>query len=240
MDFELLKTSKRDPEKCILGEDRKAGVFLFGTRTLCQEFAESSFKSSDGTFQITPHLFYQVVLFLARIGGCYITCMIGLMKKKDKASYRALYGIMFSTFQSWGLRTDWTGDYYMMYFETVARTTLQVNIVLFLPVVVVILLLLFTLLLLLIFRRLPALTLLYNSHFVPMVRQTAFDCREQLRLHLFRLARPTPSETVNFSLDLGLSVAGRQRTKKLGLQIFSLNGSNGQFSLLLHWATTML
>ena len=86
----------------------------------------------------------------------------------------------------------------------------------------------------------PALTLLYNSHFVPMVRQTAFDCREQLRLHLFRLARPTPSETVNFSLDLGLSVAGRQRTKKLGLQIVSLNGSNGQFCLLLHWATTML
>ena len=37
-----------------------------------------------------------------------------------------------------------------------------------------------------------------------------------------------------------LSVAGRQRTKKLGLQIFSLNGSNGQFCLLLHWATTML
>ena len=63
----------------------------------------------------------------------------------------------------------------------------------------------------------PALTMLYNSHFVPMVRQTAFDCREQLRLHLFRLARPTPSETVNFSLDLGLSVACKVTDKLDGV-----------------------
>ena len=57
-----------------------------------------------------------------------MTCMFGVMKKKDRASYRVLYGMIFSSFTTWGLRTDWTGDYYMMDFETIARTCLQVTI----------------------------------------------------------------------------------------------------------------
>ena len=54
IDTELLRSAKLDPSKYILAQDLTAGVVLFGTRTLCQEFVEASFKSLDGTYQIDP------------------------------------------------------------------------------------------------------------------------------------------------------------------------------------------
>ena len=42
----------------IPGEDRH--IFLLGTERTARQFSESKFKSGDGTFAITPRMFYQV------------------------------------------------------------------------------------------------------------------------------------------------------------------------------------
>ena len=86
----------------LVGEDRESEVWLFGTKNLAKEFCYSTFKSSDGTFKISPRLSYQgcidiagntlisiisVLLFLCWVGGVYITSFIAVMPGKTKSLY---------------------------------------------------------------------------------------------------------------------------------------------------------
>ena len=93
------------------------GIYLFGTTSLPREFANSFFKSADGTFKICPKMFYQVLIFLAQVGGVYVPTMFALMPDKSEHSYGVLFGILHQAFGDLNIDTNWKDHYFMLDFE---------------------------------------------------------------------------------------------------------------------------
>ena len=75
VDLKVLNDDKINVAHYVIAEDKNDGIFIFGTPELAREFANSILKSADVTFKICPKMFYQVLIFLAMVGGVYITCM---------------------------------------------------------------------------------------------------------------------------------------------------------------------
>ena len=90
--LEVVDTEDLKVSDYLLGSSPEDGIYLFGTKTLAKEFANSLFKSADATFKICPKLFYQVMIFLALINGVYVNCMMAVMPnekiKKPSQSHR--------------------------------------------------------------------------------------------------------------------------------------------------------
>ena len=63
IDLELLDICK---DEYLIDYSTKEGVYLFGTVKLLTEFSNAKFKSVDGNFKITPHLFYQTMIFMCQ------------------------------------------------------------------------------------------------------------------------------------------------------------------------------
>ena len=55
----MIGSGDEDVYNYVLAEDKDSGIFIFGTKEMAKEFADSSFKSCDGTFKICPRLYYQ-------------------------------------------------------------------------------------------------------------------------------------------------------------------------------------
>ena len=82
IDLTILNDEKIDVSQYIIAEEKNDGILIFGTKELAKEFSNSIFKSADATFKICPKMFYQVLIFLAMVGGVYITCMFAVMPNK--------------------------------------------------------------------------------------------------------------------------------------------------------------
>ena len=76
-DIELARTKHPDPEV------KNKDIILLGTHTTAKAWAQAEFKSGDGTFKITPKLFFQVralIKSLLHIYDCFSgVCSYGLV-----------------------------------------------------------------------------------------------------------------------------------------------------------------
>ena len=121
IDLTILNDEKIDISRYIIAEDKNEGILIFGTLELAKEFSNSIFKSADATFKICPKMFYQVLIFLAMVGGVYVTCMFAVMPNKTGNSYKKVFSMIFETFTNFGLDTEWRNHYFMMDFEIAMR-----------------------------------------------------------------------------------------------------------------------
>ena len=60
IDFDILESESLNVKNYLLASDEDEAIYVFGTKSLLQEFSNSVFKSCDATFKISPRLFYQV------------------------------------------------------------------------------------------------------------------------------------------------------------------------------------
>ena len=86
VNFDLMGGTK-NYSQYILAQDNEWGIIFLGTKSLLQTFVDAIFKSCDATYQICPKLFYQVLIFMGRIGEVYITTLFVIMPRKTREYY---------------------------------------------------------------------------------------------------------------------------------------------------------
>ena len=106
IDLQKLNDDKINISKYVIAESKDDGIYIFGTKELAREFANSIFKSADATFKICPKMFYQVFLFLAMVGGVYVTCMFAIMPNKTGNSYIKVFNMIHDAFFEMGLDVE--------------------------------------------------------------------------------------------------------------------------------------
>ena len=97
--------------------------FLFGTPLSAEAFAKAEFKSGDGTFKITPKLFFQVFVLMALYGGIYVPCLFGLLPDKSEDSYLRLFAMIWAYNDKNNLPNDFSNQFFMCDFESNIRTS---------------------------------------------------------------------------------------------------------------------
>ena len=105
----------------ILAQDEEEGIFMFGIDELVKEFSNSKFKSCDGTFKIPPEMFYEVIIFLALVGGVYVTCMFAVMARKTQKCYARAFSMLKDKMVTLKCNIDWAGNTCMTDFEVAMK-----------------------------------------------------------------------------------------------------------------------
>ena len=125
IDLQKLNDDKINISKYVIAESKDDGIYIFGTKELAREFANSIFKSADATFKICPKMFYQVFLFLAMVGGVYVTCMFAIMPNKTGNSYMKVFNMIHDAFSEMGLDVEWRNHSFMTDFEIAMRNGIR-------------------------------------------------------------------------------------------------------------------
>ena len=110
INLDLVNNDNLNISEYLLGSSPSDGVYLFGTKKLAKEFANSMFKSVDATFKICPKLFYQVMLFLCIVAMLmyvlnYQISELGKTKKGNKSFHTI--GEVLSRVLLWGTAQAW-------------------------------------------------------------------------------------------------------------------------------------
>ena len=125
IDFHILDNDNLNMSEYLLAKDEEEGIFIFGIDELVKEFSNSNFKSCDGTFKIAPKMFYQALIFLALVGGFYVTCMFAVMRRKTQKCYERVFSMMKDKMVTLKCNVDWAGHTFMMDFEVPMRQAIK-------------------------------------------------------------------------------------------------------------------
>ena len=125
IDLELIKLNHLQLGRCDHADPnvRNKSVFLFGTPLTAEAFAKAEFKSGDGTFKISPKLFYQVFVLMALYGGVYVPCMFGLLPDKSEDSYTRFFGMLWAYNDKNDLPNNFQNEFFMCDFEQAIRSS---------------------------------------------------------------------------------------------------------------------
>ena len=115
-------------QKFLIGRHQQPGenkdIIILGTKKTVRQFCLSPFKSCDGTFSITPKLFYQAMIFLCMTNKAYILSMIALMPDKSRDSYDNMFGFLVVYFEAKNLDYSWVGAVFMTDFEVAMKSSI--------------------------------------------------------------------------------------------------------------------
>ena len=100
-------------------------IIILGTPVTAEAWARSEFKSADGTFKITPKLFYQTFVLMAMYGGIYIPCLFGLFPDKSTETYEYFFGMIWEYNDKHNLPNNFTAQFFMVDFEYAIRSSIM-------------------------------------------------------------------------------------------------------------------
>ena len=117
--IELARSSHPDPEV------KDKDIFLLGTHTTAEAFANAEFKSGDGTLKITPKLFYQTFVLMALYGGVYVPCLFGLLPDKTAETYDRFFAMLWAYNDKHKLPNNFANQFFMCDFEVAIRSSVM-------------------------------------------------------------------------------------------------------------------